>query len=368
MVTHSPLQKASPVPGRLRSRTPSRTPQLVFYRIDRSQVALARVPDLYITRADKHQLLHWDPRLVLIFPVKDSDPPPPPPPPPPPHSPQCWTIHLSSFNCSWSGERGRLIHVACISSTGHKQIWHKSVICRCIDPLFFSAFPLESDGIHRTMSSPAPRLAVEVWAVEGGEQGEKHVSVEENGGMCVCWGCRMEPKACDSRTHVTNTHKTSLRARITTLESNTMVSLLFLPPGGDTTNLCVPLAHTLLLFKRTITRGDKTFLWKSGNISRTDLFPGYEANVAFAPQMSAVWAIFTLPVSGSQNKSRLFSLLLSTSFTDFSFFPSPTAIYTSTSRADAVSKKKRKKKKPKLHHGESRWKNAAALLVVMNVN
>lgn len=46
--------------------------QLVFYGMDRCQVALAHVSDLYITPADEHQLLHRDPGLVLIFPAKDS--------------------------------------------------------------------------------------------------------------------------------------------------------------------------------------------------------------------------------------------------------------------------------------------------------
>lgn len=81
-VTHSPLQKRAGPGGIWGAAPPAEPPQLVFYRIDTSQVALARVCDLYITRADKHQLLHRDPRLVLIFPVKDSEPPHPHPPPP----------------------------------------------------------------------------------------------------------------------------------------------------------------------------------------------------------------------------------------------------------------------------------------------
>lgn len=135
-VTRRPKSKAGPV--HLRSSTPSRTWQLVFYGMDRCQVALAHVSDLYITPADEHQLLHRDLGLVLIFPAKDSKKQ---------HDilPNVeQSIHLLTLpgQGSLANSRGAPI-------VNDAQTTLQSVICRRIDPLFFSAFPSDRSSIQR---------------------------------------------------------------------------------------------------------------------------------------------------------------------------------------------------------------------------
>lgn len=69
-----------------------------------------------------------------------------------------------------------------------------------------------------------------------------------------------------------------------------------------------------------------------------------------------------------QNTARRFSLLLSSSFTYFSFFFSSRCNLRNYIKRHQEQTAPLEKKKVKSHHETSRWKNAAALFVVMNVN